>query len=69
MKTQLHYDAIGVGLTVRIGLENLSARDKVELFRTLMDDLGITAQFHHEPDATARAQEIIVERWSANWGA
>lgn len=55
------------GLTVRVDTDLLSARDKVELFRTLMDDLGITERFRADPDGTAKAQEIVTEQWNRHW--
>lgn len=69
MTGKIEFSAICPGFTVRIGLEHLSARDKIELFRTLMDQLGITERLTAEADATARAQQIIVEQWTAHWGA
>ena len=54
---------------VRIGLEHLSGRDKVELFRTLMDQLGISERMSAEPDETGRAQQIITEQWNKCWHA
>jgi len=67
MTGKIEFSTICPGFTVRIGLEHLSPRDKVELFRTLMDQLGITERMHAEADATARAQEIITEQWTAHW--
>jgi len=53
--------------TIRVDTDLLSARDKVELFRALMDDLGISERFHAEPDAVAEASKIIVEQWGRAW--
>ena len=67
MTGKIEFSTICPGFTFRIGLEHLSSRDKVELFRTLMDQLGISERMSAEADATARAQEIITEQWTAHW--
>lgn len=63
----LSFSTIGREFTVRVKLAELSGRDRVELFRELMDALGITDRMNAEPNATARAQEIITEQWTAHW--
>tara|TARA_R110000868_G_scaffold49960_1_gene160303 strand:+ start:358 stop:573 length:216 start_codon:yes stop_codon:yes gene_type:complete len=67
MKARLDYSTIGKQLTVRIGLDDLTPRDKVELFRTLMDDLGITERMHAEPEESAWAQRMVTEQWTKAW--
>jgi hypothetical protein len=66
--THVEFNSIFPGLTVRVSIDHISKRDKVELFRFLLDDLGIAERFHNEADATARAQEIITEQWGKFWG-
>ena len=66
--TRVEFSSICPTITVRVGINHLSNRDKVELFRFLMEDLGISNRVHDEPDATARAQEIITEQWTKFWG-
>lgn len=68
LSPRMTFDSIGPGFTVRVPLELLSDRDKVELFSILMDDLGITERLHADPDGTAVAQAIITEQWSKAWG-
>ena len=58
------YDSISKCVTIRCSINELSNRDKVELFRQLMDDLGITERFSAAPDETSVAQSIITEQWS-----
>ena len=67
--TSFGFTTIVPGFTIRLGVNHLSSRDKAELFRFLLDDLGITAKLTAEPEATARAQEIITEQWDAHWYA
>lgn len=63
----IKFSSIGADLTVRVSVRDLSNRDKVELFRELMDQLGITERLSKEADATARAQQIIAEQWNIAW--
>jgi hypothetical protein len=67
--TSVQFSSICPSINVRVGINHLSSRDKVELFRFLLEDLGIANRLHDEPDATARAQEIITEQWTKHWDA
>ena len=67
--TSFGFTTIVPGFTIRLGVNHLSSRDKAELFRFLLDDLGITARLLAEPEATLRAQEILTEQWDAHWYA
>ena len=69
MDSKIGFSTICLGFVVRIELEHLSGRDKVELFRTLMDQLGISERMSAEPDETGRAQQIITEQWDKYWHA
>ena len=66
--TSVQFSSICPSISVRVGINHLSNRDKVELFRFLLEDLGISNRFHDEPDETARAQVIITEQWTKFWG-
>lgn len=55
-------------LVFATSLGNLSGRDQVNLYSALSDILGITAGMRAEPNATARAQEIISEQFEKHWG-
>ena len=67
-RTSVEFSSTCPSISVRVGINHLSNRDKVELFRFLLEDLGIANRFHDEGDATARAQEIITEQWTKFWG-
>ena len=64
---KLEYSSTGKTMSFRCSINDLSSRDKVELFRQLMEDLGITDRFNAEPDATAAAQLMITEQWDKAW--
>ena len=63
----MEYDSIGKRIHVRADLSSLSGRDKVNLFKDLMDDLGITEVFQQYPDETAFAAEEMVKKWDKLW--
>jgi len=67
MQGKIEFSTIVPSFVVRIGLEQLSLRDQSQLCRELMDRLGILDRLSEEADATARAQKIITEQWSAAW--
>lgn len=65
----LQYDTIGRKIVTRIPIEQLSGRDKVNLFQHLMEDLGIAQRFSDKPDETGEAQKIMTEQWDIHWNA
>lgn len=66
---KLSYDPVVEAIQIAAPLRSLSQREQVELFRYLLDRLGISERFAEEPDATCRAQEIMVEQWDLAWNS
>ena len=57
----VQYDSIGDGLTVRVRMEELPIRDKINLYIQLSDQLGISARLEES------AQQIIKEQIDLHW--
>ena len=62
----LQYNSLTHEFTTRMPLSDLSGRDKVNLFRALMDDIGITEALHGGHPA-ADAITIISEKLHDTW--
>ena len=65
MLASIHYDSIGRTVTQRTSLSLLSGRDKVNLLKDLLDDLGITKRLLNEPET--RFEQIWKEQTAIEW--
>ena len=52
MENKLSYTSIGHTLTMRMSVDNLSRKEQIILFRTLMDKLGITERMILEGESS-----------------
>jgi len=69
MSYKIWYDAIGRRIHQSTEIQQLSGRDKVQLFQHLCEDLGIMQRLHEHPDETEFVQKIFVEQWDKHWNA
>lgn len=63
MKT--HFSSMSDRISMECDLKELTGRDKVSLFKSLLDELGISDRLHQEKQD--KAFEIINEQFTKFW--
>lgn len=63
-KTELSFSSIGHDFTIRIGVSEMSGRDKVNLFSHLVSELNLLDIFRSNPEIEKQIHERLMQYWN-----